>query len=81
MEHATMSTTISVAEAQSKLKELIAQLAPGEELILTENQRPVARLTSEATRKRQPRQSGNCIGMIRIVAEDEEHLADFEEYM
>ena len=76
-----MSMTISVAEAQAKLQELIQQLAPGEELILTENHRPVARLTSEATTVRQPRQPGNCIGMIRIVAEDDEHLADFEEYM
>jgi len=30
-----MSTTISVEEAQAKLPELIAQLAPGEEVVIT----------------------------------------------
>ena len=42
-----MSTMIPVEEAQTKLKELIGKLAPGEEVILTENQRPVAKLVGE----------------------------------
>jgi antitoxin (DNA-binding transcriptional repressor) of toxin-antitoxin stability system len=56
------------------------ELAPGEEVVITENQQPVAKLVSEPTKKRQPRKAGNCIGMIRIVADDDEHLKDFEEY-
>jgi prevent-host-death family protein len=76
-----MSTTITVEEAQAKLKELIHELAPGEEVIITENQQPVAKLVSEATKQRQPRKAGNCIGMIQIVADDDEHLKDFQEYM
>lgn len=42
-----MATTIPVEVAQAKLKELIDQLTPGEEVILTENQRPVAKLIGE----------------------------------
>jgi antitoxin (DNA-binding transcriptional repressor) of toxin-antitoxin stability system len=76
-----MSTTITVEEAQANLRKLIHQLGPGEELVITENQQPVAKLVSEPAKKRQRRKAGNCIGMLRIVADDDEHLADFEEYM
>ena len=30
---------------------------------------------------RQPRKPGNCKGMLTILAEDDEHLQDFAEYM
>jgi antitoxin (DNA-binding transcriptional repressor) of toxin-antitoxin stability system len=76
-----MSTTISLEEAQANLRSLIHQLAPGEELVITENQQPVAKLVSELVKKMQPRKAGNCVGMMRIVADDDEHLEDFEEYM
>ena len=42
-----MSATITIEEAQAKLKELIHRLGPGEEIIITENQRPVAKLVNE----------------------------------
>jgi antitoxin (DNA-binding transcriptional repressor) of toxin-antitoxin stability system len=42
-----MSPTITIEEAQAKLKELIHDLAPGEEVIITENQQPVAKLVNE----------------------------------
>lgn len=42
-----MSTRIPVEEAQAKLKELINKLAPGEEVILTVNQLPVAKLVAQ----------------------------------
>jgi antitoxin (DNA-binding transcriptional repressor) of toxin-antitoxin stability system len=79
-----MSTTISVDEAQAKLKELIHRLAPGEEVLLTENQQPVARLVGEPA-KPQPRQRpgpGLCKGMITYIAPDfDAPLADLKEYM
>ena len=43
-----MSTSITVEEAQANLKELIHQLAPGDEVIITENQQPVAKLVTAA---------------------------------
>ena len=56
-------------------------MAPGDEIIITENQKQVAKLTSEPAKKRSPRKAGNCIGMIEIVADDDQHLEDFKEYM
>jgi antitoxin (DNA-binding transcriptional repressor) of toxin-antitoxin stability system len=77
----SMSATISVEEAQARLKELIHQLAPGEEVILTENQQPVARLVSEPAIPGQRPGPGLCKGMVTVVADDDEHLKDFEDYM
>jgi prevent-host-death family protein len=77
-----MSTTITVEEAQAKLKELIHQLAPGDEVIITENQQPVAKLVSEQPKPRKQRPGpGLCKGMITVVSDDDEHLKDFEDYM
>jgi antitoxin (DNA-binding transcriptional repressor) of toxin-antitoxin stability system len=78
-----MSATITIDEAQANLKELIHQLTPGEEVVITEGQRPVARLVSEPPRPkpglRPPPGLGK--GFITVIADDEEHLKDFEEYM
>jgi antitoxin (DNA-binding transcriptional repressor) of toxin-antitoxin stability system len=75
-----MSITITIEEAQAKLSELIAQLTPGEDVVITQNAQPVAELHLIATGKPQPR-FGSCQGMLTIVAEDEDHLEDFKEYM
>jgi prevent-host-death family protein len=79
-----MSATITVEEAQANLKELIHQLAPGDEVIITENQQPVAKLVSEAP-KPQPKQRpgpGLCKGMITYIAPDfDAPLEDMKEYM
>ena len=78
-----MSSTITVDEAQAKLKELIHQLAPGDEIVITENQQPVAKLVSEPLRPnaglRPPPGLGK--GFITVVTDDEEHMKDFEDYM
>lgn len=76
-----MPTTITVEEAQAKLPELIAKLTPGETVVITENNQPVAKLVSEKPAVRKRPQPGLCKGMITIVADDEEHLKDFAEYM
>ncbi len=77
-----MSVEISVEEAQANLKELIHQLSPGEEVVITENQQPVAKLVSEAPRKQwEPRKAGSCKGMITLLVEDDEHLEGFKGYM
>jgi len=76
-----MSITVPIDEAQSRLAELIRQLAPGEEIIITENQQPVARLAAEKSPPRQRRVPGLGKGMITILSDDDDHLKDFEEYM
>jgi antitoxin (DNA-binding transcriptional repressor) of toxin-antitoxin stability system len=73
--------TVTLEEAQAHLPELIDQLGPGETLVITRAQMPVARLISEQPPKRKPRQPGNCKGMLTIVSDDDEHLRDFAEYM
>jgi uncharacterized protein len=71
-------TTVTIQEAQAKLSDLIHQLAPGEEMLITENNQPVAKLVASKAEKPQP-VPGRCKGMMTIVAEDDEHLADFDE--
>jgi antitoxin (DNA-binding transcriptional repressor) of toxin-antitoxin stability system len=73
--------TITIEEAQAKLPEIIAKLAPGEELIITRNDQPVARLVGQRPPTRKPRQPGSAKGKLIILAEDDEHLKDFKDYM
>jgi len=78
-----MSVTITIDEAQAKLRELIHQLAPGEAVIITENEEPVARLVSQSPKPRPGLRlpPGLGKGFITVVSDDDEHLRDFEEYM
>jgi antitoxin (DNA-binding transcriptional repressor) of toxin-antitoxin stability system len=73
-------TTISIAEASSRLDELVDQLAPGEEIELTRGKNTVARLIKNGTQK-QARQFGLGKGKLTIVADDDEHLEHFRDYM
>jgi antitoxin (DNA-binding transcriptional repressor) of toxin-antitoxin stability system len=74
-------TTVTLEEAQANLPELIDHLQPGESLVITRDAKPVARLLPEGPPKRKPRKAGNCKGMLVIIADDDEHLEDFAEYM
>lgn len=77
-----MSATITLAEAQAKLKEIICQLAPGEEVVITDNQLPVAKLVSTAEPPRKPRQPGTLRGTVLYMAPDfDAPLEEFKEYM
>lgn len=75
-----MGVTITIGEAQVRLSDLISQLAPGEEIIITENDQPVAKVVV-LPKPPQRRQPGLCKGMITIVSDDDEHLDDFADYM
>ena len=76
-----MSTTVTMEQAQASLAELVSRLGNGDEIIITQNQKPVAKLVREHLPTRKPRKAGNCVGMIKIVSDDDEHLKEFEEYM
>ena len=73
--------TITVQEAQSRLAEIIDQLAPEEEIVLVRNSQPVARLVSMVVSAKPQPLPGRCAGMLTVVTEDEEHLQDWAEYM
>ena len=74
-------SSVTLEEAQARLPELIDRLQPGETLVITRNEQPVARLLAEAAPKRKPRRAGSAKGLLTIVRDDEEHLKDFEEYL
>jgi prevent-host-death family protein len=74
-----MSTTVTLEEAKARLDELIEHLAPGDEIVITREKQPVAKLVSSRP-ARKPRQPGSGKGMLTILSE-EEHLEDFKEYM
>ena len=74
-------STVTVEEAQAKLPELIDKLVPGEEVIITRNEPPVAKLVGQQRPIRKPRQPGSAKGKLVILAEDDEHLKDFQDYM
>ena len=76
-----MQTTMAVEDIKVTLPELLDSMTPGDEVILTRNQQPVAKLVSEKPVVRQRPQPGLCKGMLTIVADDDEHLKDFAEYM
>ncbi len=48
-----MSGSITVEEAQAHLKEIIDKLAPGEEVVITDCQQPVARLVAARPAERE----------------------------
>ena len=76
-----MLPTMSIEEVQATLPEIISQLGPGEEVLIIQDNRPVAKLISQSRAARQPRRPGSAKGILTIVSEDEEHLEDFKEYM
>lgn len=74
-------TTITLAEAQSKLPELIRGLRRGDELAIMDNGQVVAKLVAGETSIRPLRPPpGLGKGFITIVSDDEEQLGDFAEY-
>jgi antitoxin (DNA-binding transcriptional repressor) of toxin-antitoxin stability system len=78
-----MQTTIAVEDIKLTLAELLERLTPGDEVILTRNRQPVAKLVSEqlslAPGLRPPPGLGK--GFITVISDDDEHLKGFEEYM
>lgn len=74
-------TTISIEEARANLSELIHRLGPDDEIVITEDDRPVARLTA-ASQPTAPLPPGFLRGTVLYMAPDfDEPLDDFKEYM
>jgi antitoxin (DNA-binding transcriptional repressor) of toxin-antitoxin stability system len=78
-ETTTMSLTISIEQASAQLGGLVRALGPNDEIVLTENDKPVARiLPNDENHRRKP---GAWKGMLTVVKEDDSHLDEFREYM
>jgi len=73
---------LTVEEAQAKLPQIIDSLLPGDTLVITRNNQPVAKLVGQTRVPRAPRKAGSCKGMILHIADDfDAPLEDFREYM
>ncbi len=68
-------------DVQRNLAEVIANLHPGEVVQIISEDKVVAHLTGEEDIPRITRQPGSAIGTLKILADDDEHLEDFRDYM
>jgi antitoxin (DNA-binding transcriptional repressor) of toxin-antitoxin stability system len=59
---------------------LVDALAPGDEIVLTRQDQPVAKILPNKPTRVQ-RRPGMWKGKLTIIKEDDEHLKDFAEYM
>lgn len=74
-------TTLTLAEAQARLPEVVHRLNVGEEILITEGEQVVARIVGESKPVWQRPRPGLGKGILTILAEDDDHLKDFAEYM
>ncbi|MEX0704314.1 MAG: hypothetical protein WD069_19595 [Planctomycetales bacterium] len=76
-------TIVSIEDAQANLLELVHRLVPGEVVVLTENDRPVARLiASSRLPQPQQRRPGTLRGSVPYMAPDfDAPWDDFKDYM
>jgi antitoxin (DNA-binding transcriptional repressor) of toxin-antitoxin stability system len=76
-----MSRTLPLAAAQPKLSELVAGMVPGEELVLTADDEPVA-IVVRPPRSSWPCQPGTAKDRSFWMAPDfDAPLEDFQDYM
>jgi len=75
-----MSHTIPLEQASEQLTGLVRALGPGDEIVLTENDKPIARIVPSAARPK--RVAGTCKGLLEILDDsDDVILEHFKEYM
>jgi prevent-host-death family protein len=73
--------TVNIEDAQAHLRAIIAELNPGEPLVITQNGQPVATL-SRARPSRWPCKVGSAKDTAHWMAPDfDAPLEDFREYM
>lgn len=73
-------STITLEEAKAHLDELIARLQPGEEILITDQGRPLAQV-KKVERTSWPCKAGSAAGKIRMTPDFDAPLEDFREYM
>lgn len=74
-------STVTIQEAQARLTDLIHRLNPGDEVVITENNQPVATLARTVPKQQWPCKAGSAKGKIRIAPDFDEPLEEFKEYM
>jgi antitoxin (DNA-binding transcriptional repressor) of toxin-antitoxin stability system len=76
-----MSHTLSIEQASARLDQLVSDLGPGDEIVLTKDDKPVARIVPDSSSLR-PREAGTCKGMIDILDDSDDIILEhFKDYM
>jgi len=76
-----MTQTLTLQEAQTRLTELIVGLPPGDEVVLTENGQPLAKIVKTA-RTSWPCEPGSAKDKILWISDDfDAPMEEFKEYM
>jgi antitoxin (DNA-binding transcriptional repressor) of toxin-antitoxin stability system len=73
--------TVTIQEAQAQLVDLIHCLRDGDEVVITENDRPVAKLAKTEPKKKWPCKAGSAKGKIWMAPDFDAPLEDFKDYM
>ena len=73
--------TITIQEAQAQLADLVHRLSAGEEIVITENDEPVAKLARIDPKKQWPCKAGSAKGKLWMAPDFDEPLEEFKEYM
>ncbi|MBY0524519.1 MAG: type II toxin-antitoxin system prevent-host-death family antitoxin [Gemmataceae bacterium] len=73
--------TVTLQEAQARLGDLIHRLTPGDEVVITENNEPVATLARTPPKQQWPCKAGSAKGKIHMASDFDEPLEEFKEYM
>jgi antitoxin (DNA-binding transcriptional repressor) of toxin-antitoxin stability system len=75
--------TIPLEQAEGHLVEIVEKLSPGEEVVLTRDSKPVARIVATSPKSpRKPRQPGTLRGTVLYIAPDFDAIPEgFEGYI
>jgi antitoxin (DNA-binding transcriptional repressor) of toxin-antitoxin stability system len=74
--------TATMEDVQARLPQILDELAPGEEVVITRGGKPVARLTWPGEIAGMPHRLGTLKGTVTYMAPDfDAPLEDFKEYM
>jgi prevent-host-death family protein len=74
-----MQQVIDIEEAKATLGELLDAAIRGQEIILTRDARPVAKLIPLIQQRPRPR-FGSARGLVHVANDFDAPLADFDEY-
>ena len=75
-------STVTLEEAQAHLPQLIERLQPGEEIVITRDQKPVAMVRAMPSASREAPRFGTLKGTILSIAPDFDAIPEgFEDYL
>lgn len=74
-------TKVDVSRVCERLSELIEEAMAGNDVLITQEERPLVRLVPAREVPRKRRTFGSAKGLIKIADDFDEPLEDFREYM